>query len=258
MTENPSPLLLEPRWPAPAGVCALLTTRQGGCSEGPYRSLNTATHVGDLASAVSANRRALIESGGLPAAPQWLDQVHGTEVVELGARAEQAGLIEADGSYTRQRGQVCVVQTADCLPVLLCDRAGTQVAALHAGWRGLAAGILAEGVARFLAGSELLAYLGPAIGREHFEVGPEVRQAFLDRAADDQHRQQLALCFPPSVNGGRFYGDLYGLARIALARAGVKHIYGGDFCTFAQEDLFFSYRRDGVTGRMASLIWLEE
>ncbi|TKI08909.1 purine nucleoside phosphorylase YfiH [Martelella alba] len=239
--------LLLPEWPAPANVRACSTTRQGGVSQGPYRSLNLGCHVGDSAQAVAQNRRLLGELAALPGDPHWLRQVHGTDVVSLSQRddAPRCG----DGVYTRQPGRVCAVMTADCLPVLFCDRAGREVAAAHAGWRGLCAGILEQTLARFQsAADDIIVWLGPAIGSESFEVGPEVRAAFLaqDRRAGAAFR----------ARGDKYLADLYHLARLRLNACGVHRIYGGDRCTMTESDLFFSYRRDGVTGRMASLVWL--
>lgn len=242
-----------PDWPAPASVRSLITTRQGGVSRAPYASLNLGDHVGDDPLAVAANRQRLGRS--LPATPCWLQQVHGTTVLDAGAGSAQVRV--ADGAFARNVAVVCVVMTADCLPVLLCDRAGTVVAAAHAGWRGLQAGILERTVAAMaVPGVELLAYLGPAIGPQAFEVGGEVRAAFVDAHA------QAAAAFKPlpqPVNrSGGWLADIYRLARQRLASLGVEGVYGGEYCTVSQESRFFSYRRDGVTGRMASLIWLSE
>ena len=240
--------LIIPGWPAPAGVHALVTTRQGGVSTGPWASFNLASHVGDDATAVAANRALLRQS--LPADPPWLTQVHGALCVDAGKA--RSG-VEADASFTRQRGVVCAVLTADCLPLLFCDRAGSVVAAAHAGWRGLADGILEASVAAMqVPPGEILAWMGAAIGPQAFEVGDEVREAFVS-----QHTEAAAafLRHPSSVPG-KWLADLYRLARIRLARVGVDAVYGGGRCTFSEAESFYSYRRDGVTGRMASLIWL--
>ena len=246
MTE---PQLIFPDWPAPANVRAAVTTRTGGASHAPYDSLNLGTHVGDDPAAVRANRAHLRASLALPAEPLWLKQVHGVVVVD----AAQGGVEpQADGVFAAQPGAVCVVLTADCLPVLLCNRTGTKVAALHAGWRGLAGGVIEAGVkAMGVPANELLAWLGPAIGPTSFEVGPEVRAAFV------QHDAQAALAFR-AVRDGKYLADLYQLARQRLQRLGVAAVYGGGFCTVTERARFFSYRRDGVTGRMASLIWLSD
>lgn len=240
---------LRPDWPAPANVRALTTTRAGGVSRGGYASLNLAGHVGDESSAVAENRRRLRRLAALPAEPAWLNQVHGRGVVRLDAASPPGA--EADAATTRMPGVVCAVLTADCLPVLLCDRAGTRVAAAHAGWRGLAGGVLEASVAAMAsAPGELLAWLGPAIGPAAFEVGDEVRQAFVSQNPAAEQ------AFAPSP-AGRWLADLYALARLRLAACGVEAVYGGGRCTLREAQHFYSYRRDGETGRMASLIWLE-
>jgi polyphenol oxidase len=238
-----------PDWPAPANVRATVTTRSGGVSHAPYDSFNLATHVGDDPTAVRENRSRLRTALTLPAEPVWLKQVHGVAVVD----AAQGGVEpEADGAFAAQPGTVCAVLTADCLPVLLCNRAGTKVAALHAGWRGLAGGVIEAGVeALSVPGSELLAWLGPAIGPEVFEVGPEVRAAFV------QDDAQAAQAFR-AAREGKYLADIYLLARLRLQRLGVTAVYGGGLCTVTDSARFYSYRRDGATGRMASLIWLAD
>lgn len=247
MERETEPGILVPDWPAPAWVRAAQSTRQGGVSKPPYASLNLAEHTGDEPGAVAENRRRLHRHLALPAEPSWLQQVHGTAVVPAGALGARA-----DASWCDRPGQVCVVMTADCLPVLLCDTAGSVVAVAHAGWRGLLGGVLEAAVAAMQrpAGS-LLAWLGPAIGPDAFEVGEEVRAQFV--AAD----AAAAQCFRPSPRG-RWLADLYALARQRLQRVGVEAIYGGGFCTVRQAEQFFSYRRDGRTGRMATLIWLQD
>lgn len=272
-----------PEWPAPANVRALMTTRAGGVSQPPYYSLNPAGHVGDDPVAVAENRRILRQA--LPAEPLWLNQVHGARVFELalpalsfpisGRGREGEGLArpialdagklqsgeitpEADASFTRLPGQVCAVLTADCLPVLFCDEAGTVVAAAHAGWRGLAGGVLEETVrAMGVEPGRLLAWLGPAIGPDSFEVGPEVREAFV------MQNPMAGIAFRPAFPGTldetprKWLADITMLARIRLAGVGVERVYGGGTCTFKDVRRFFSYRREGITGRMASLIWFE-
>lgn len=239
--------LIYPDWPAPAGVHALSTTRQGGASGQPWDSLNLGDHVGDDLQAVARNRCLLSELVGLPAEPVWLRQVHGCDVLD--ARDASPGC-EADALYSSQIGEVCAVLTADCLPVLLCDREGTQVATAHAGWRGLASGVIESALNRFTSEpSGIMAWLGPAIGQQAFEVGAEVRQAFV--SANGEAEQ----AFSPS--GDRWLCDLYLLAMQRLNRSGVTEIYGGGYCTYTEQDRFFSYRRDGQTGRMASMIWRE-
>ncbi len=246
------PERLFPNWPAAANVRALMTTRHGGVSRPPFDSLNPAAHVGDDPAAVAANRRLL--RADLPAEPLWLNQVHGTQVAE--AHADVAG-IEADACVARRPGAVCAVLTADCLPVLFCDSAGRVVAAAHAGWRGLMAGILEATVAAMQVPPErILAWLGAAIGPDAFEVGDEVRAAFVCR------HPLAAVAFRPALPGTldgaprKWLADLYMLARIRLAAAGVSQVYGGGLCTYRDAERFYSYRRDKTTGRMASLIWL--
>jgi YfiH family protein len=235
-----------PDWPAPDNIRALVTTRHGGISLGPYASLNLGDHVGDDPVAVAENRHRLRTQ--LPGEPLWLKQMHGTHCID--AAAAPAGS-EADAAFTRQPGRVCAVLTADCLPVLFCDVAGSSVAAAHAGWRGLVAGVLEQTVASMhVSADQLIAWLGPAIGPQHFEVGDEVRTAFLNTHAG------TACAFIPKSNG-KWLCNLYALARFRLEAMGLHRITGADFCTAGDADRFFSYRRDGTTGRMASLIWRE-
>jgi hypothetical protein len=236
--------LLTPDWPLPAGVRAASTTRLGGVSRGAYGGFNLGDHVGDDARAVAANRAALMQALALPAPPLWLSQVHGVAV----AGADDPPGIAADARYADRPGVVCAVLTADCLPLLLCSDDGRQIAAVHCGWRGLAAGIVGRAVARFAATAAVSAWLGPAIGPAAFEVGAEVRELFVRRDPG------AAGCFCAGA-AGRWLADLYGLARRDLAAAGVRRVHGGDLCTVADRERFYSYRRDGVTGRMASLVW---
>lgn len=237
-----------PEWPAAPWVRALTTVRSGGTSRRPYDSFNLANHVGDDPQAVARNREQLCAALNLPAEPAWLQQVHGNRVIHAGQAGEGAA---ADGSYADGPGFVCAVLTADCLPVFLCDMSGTRVAVLHAGWRGLAAGIVESGVAAMeLEPAGLMAWLGPAIGPAAFEVGPEVREVF-------SNHDGAAHCLFAEGRQGRLLADLYGLARLRLRRAGIGRVYGGGFCTVAESERFYSYRRDGACGRMASLIWLE-
>lgn len=264
MTSSRSDWLVA-EWPAPRAVRSLLTTRSGGVSRPPFASLNLGDHVGDDALAVSINRQRL--AAHLPAAPRWLQQVHGTSVVEVHGGEEESATPRADAALTRVPGVVCGVLTADCLPLLLCDRPGSVVAAVHAGWRGLLAGVVQTTVrAMAVDGSDLLAYLGPAIGPQAFVVGDEVRSAFVDSAgrAAAAFRPLAADCrtaAPAGEASGRtesqfWLADLYLLARQALAEVGVETSFGGEHCTVSDARRFFSYRRDGATGRMASLIWL--
>jgi polyphenol oxidase len=243
----PPMTFLEPQWPAPRSVRAAFTLRSGGVSRGPYASLNVGAHVGDDPAAVTENRRRVRLQLPLPAEPEWIEQVHGTSVIDLDASATAR---TGDAVITRRAGRVCAVQVADCLPVLFSARAGGAVGAAHAGWRGLAAGVLEATVARLGAEPrELLAWLGPAIGPEHFEVGGEVRAAFL------AHDSAAAAAFTANRRG-RWQCDLCALARQRLCALGVGAVHGGEWCTFADPTRFFSYRRDGRCGRMAALIWL--
>ena len=245
---NFSEYLIIPDWPAPANVRAIQTTRQGGVSRAPYDSLNLGRHVGDSALAVEQNRMRLASL--FPSEPVWLEQVHGAGVADADSAA---CLPQADACIAR-RG-VCVVMTADCLPILLCDKAGTVVGAAHAGWRGLAAGVIKATVLAMGAAPEnMMAWLGPAISQSAFEVGAEVYAAFVN--ADSA----AASAFTPSHSkgeGDKYQADIYALAKWQLNALGIKEIYGGDRCTYRESELFFSYRRDGVTGRMGSFIWLE-
>lgn len=244
-----APEVLLPRWLAPARVRALQSTRRGGVSLAPYDSLNLGAHVGDQAVAVAANRARL--AALLPAPPLWLEQIHGVAVVDADS-AQACGVAVGDAAVARRPGVVCTVMTADCLPVLLCDRAGTVVAAAHAGWRGLCAGVLEATVAAMrVPPREVIAWLGPAIGRDAFEVGDEVRSAFVARDA------AAAAAFRRG-RPDRWLADIWQLASQRLAAAGVGAVAGGGLCTFADRERFFSYRRDGATGRMATCIWLDD
>ena len=237
-----------PDWPAPPGVRAVSTLRTGGVSRAPYDSFNLAAHVGDDPAHVGENRQRLRRELQLSVEPYWLEQVHGTRVV----RASEQGQPQiADGAFTFEPGPVCAVLTADCLPVLFCSRDGRRVAVAHAGWRGLAAGVLEE-TARALEvpGEDLLCWLGPAIEPEHFEVGAEVRAAFVARDP------VAARAFVPLANG-KWLADLYALARLRLGRLGIESIHGGERGTFRERTAFFSFRRDGRCGRMATLVWIE-
>ncbi|HEY9034856.1 MAG TPA: peptidoglycan editing factor PgeF [Pseudomonadales bacterium] len=240
--------LLPADWPAPATIVAGVSCRAGGVSSGVYADNNLALHVGDNAGHVLENRRRLDASLPGDKRWQWLDQVHGVAVAEAACDR----IIQADAAYSNRPGIVCAVLTADCLPVLLCDSRGLEVAAVHAGWRGLCHGVIENTVARFVAGpGELLAWLGPAIGPAHFEVGEEVRQAF---AAQPAGPASMA-AFVPAGSPGKYRADLYQLARIRLQALGVRQVSGGGLCTFADRRRFYSYRRDGVTGRMASFVY---
>jgi YfiH family protein len=246
--------LLQFDWSLPPGVHAAFTTRTGGVSTAPWDSFNLAAHVGDAPADVAANRARLREILALPAEPCWLNQVHGIDVVKLGDSRASSGPITADAAISHDPGQVCAVMVADCLPVLFASRDGQRVAAAHAGWRGLAAGVLERTVAALgVRGDELTAWLGPAISRRNFEVGDEVREAFV---ASDPGATRA---FEKNA-GGRWQADLGDLARRRLDGLGVTDVSGGEWCTFGDRERFFSHRRDGHAhagkgGRMAALIW---
>ncbi|MEE8495056.1 MAG: peptidoglycan editing factor PgeF [Xanthomonadales bacterium] len=235
--------LVKPDWPALANVRAFTTTRAGGYSKDAWSSMNLGLRCGDDPLAVHRNREKLLSR--LPVAPQWLRQVHGTQVVTHSLAGSEE--LEGDGLVSFSPGQVCAVLTADCLPVLFCNRSGNRVAAAHAGWRGLAQGVLQATVRQMKeTPGEIMSWLGPAIGPGVYQVGEDVRQAF---------EQEQGICF--KKNGERWLLDLYGVARRILSQLGITAVYGGHFCTFSDSERFFSYRRDKVTGRMASVIWLE-
>lgn len=277
------PVFVLPDWPAAPTVHAACSTRVGGVSDPPFESFNLGSGAGDEPAAVAENRRRLRAALDLPGEPAWLRQVHGNRVVQLDegtatpARERRLGprsgietsrestvvpaktgtwgraddRTEADAAWTDRPGAVCAVLTADCLPVLLCSRDGTAVAAVHCGWRGLAAGVLTAAIeAMPAAPGDLLAWLGPAIGPDAYEVGPEVREAFLER------HEAIAPAFRPSPRWNHFYCDLCAIAHIELHTAGVRAVYGGGFCTYSDRARFFSYRGEGQTGRMATLIWI--
>lgn len=240
---------IEPDWPAPAGVRALSTLRTGGVSSGVYQGLNLGAHVGDAPEAVEENRRLLALAAGLDCEPLWLEQVHSPRAVY--AADWQVG-VQADACVALSPGQVCAIMTADCLPVLFCDEFGKSVAAAHAGWRGLLSGVLESTLFMMNAPpAKILAWIGPGIGRQAFEVGEEVRQAFVTRDAG-------ATGFFQANPAGRWQADLPGLARHRLNKLGLERVFGGDLCTASDAERFFSYRRDGQCGRMASMVWLEK
>ena len=245
---SPTPQWLTPEWPVPAAVRALSTLRAGGVSAVPYASLNLGDHVGDVPAAVAANRRALRSAARLPTEPDWLVQGHGAGVRDLDVPGAPG---PADAAVTRRAGRICAILSADCLPVLLASDSGDRVGAAHAGWRGLAAGVIEATVnALGTPPDRLLAWLGPAIGPGAFEVGAEVRDALL--------LEDPGAAGAFAVNArGRYMADLYALARRRLARMGVERVHGGAACTYTEHDRYFSHRRDGGTGRQASLIWLE-
>ena len=253
--------IVAPDWEAPARVRSAFTLRTGGVSVSPYDSLNLGAHVGDAGDAVAENRRRVRARLGLPAEPVWLQQVHGIEVADLDATVAPGGPVgpgrasgpppRADAAVTRRSGRVCVIQVADCMPVLFAARDGSAVGAAHAGWRGLAGGVLEETVRKLaVPPQQLIAWLGPTIGQSHFEVGDDVRSAFVLRDPD------AASAFETNARG-RWQCDLYALARRRLSALGVQDVFGGGWCTYADAARFFSFRRDGQCGRMAALVWME-
>jgi len=243
--------MIIPDWPLPSGVRALITTRQGGVSRGAYASLNLGSHVGDDAEAVSENRRRV--AALLPAEPVWLNQLHGTRVFTIGQDANEPMPPAADAATTRLIARPCAVLVADCLPILFCDEDGSCVAAAHAGWRGLAAGVIERTVeAMQVAPQAVMAYLGPAIGATAFEVGQDVVDTFAALGPQSQRAFR-----PIPDRSGKYLADIEELARQRLLSAGVGQVYGGGLCTVSDPDRFFSYRRDGRTGRMAAIIWRE-
>lgn len=224
-----------------------MTTRIGGMSLPPYESLNLGAHVGDVSETVEKNRRVIAEQLHLPAQPKWLNQIHSTTVV-----SSTSSECEGDACFSNRVGDVCAVMTADCLPLLVCNRKGTEVAAIHAGWRGLSDGVIESAINSFnTSPDELMVWLGAAIGPEQFEVGEEVRQQFVDEDS------LVMEAFKPSSRSEHWIADIYRLAKIRLNRLGVTDIYGGGLCSYTDSERFFSYRRDGITGRMAALIWME-
>lgn len=248
--------LIFPDWEVPSRIKSCVTTRQCGVSEVPFDSLNLATHVGDNAKHVLKNREMLQHILNMPSCPRWLEQVHGTQVAD---DHSEAGCV-ADAGYSKIPGQVCVVLTADCLPVFFASADGREVAVAHAGWKGLLNGVLEATLEHFEAAMhEIVCWLGPAIGPQQFEVGPEVREAFLDKAGHNKaghNREQVDAAFKAVAND-KYLADIYQLATIRLRQAGVVSVSGGGYCTVTDGERFYSYRRDGQTGRMASLIWIE-
>ncbi|MBA3696136.1 MAG: peptidoglycan editing factor PgeF [Methylotenera sp.] len=239
---------ITPNWPAPANVKALQTIRTGGVSKPPYETLNFGEHVKDNPLSVAHNRQLL--SPYLPSEPVWMNQIHSTQVIDA---AKSGCLKNADGAFTTEANVVCVTMTADCLPVLLCDKTGTVVAAVHAGWRGLCDGVIEAAIAKMPAKPEdILAWLGPAIGPNAFEVSDDVREQFM------HEDEQATAAFKP--HSDKWLCDIYTIAKQRLISVGVKAIYGSsvneEFCTYTDKTRFFSFRRDNTTGRMASLIWL--
>ncbi|WP_086775229.1 peptidoglycan editing factor PgeF [Vibrio coralliirubri] len=244
--------MIIPNWNAPKNVKAFASTRFDGFSTGAYQGLNLGTHVGDDASLVENNRAWLKQHANMPAAPVWLNQTHSTDVVTV--LHPTADILDADGAFTAAKGVVCSAMTADCLPVILTDTKGTQVAAVHAGWRGLAGGILENTVAKFSnldSENKIIAWLGPAIGKQAFEVGDDVLEAFV---SFDPHAK---LAFEAKAEPGKWLANMSQLATQRLNKVGITSVTDSNLCTFAEADAFYSYRRDGITGRQATFIWLE-
>ncbi|MCH9770749.1 MAG: peptidoglycan editing factor PgeF [Gammaproteobacteria bacterium] len=240
---------LKPAWPAPANINAYTTLRSGGFSQAPFDSFNLGPHVNDNPAMVAKNVAKLVTDLMLPATPVWLNQVHGTKAVAIDNCIE-GERPAADACYTKQSHTVCAVLTADCLPILLCDQAGTQIAAIHAGWRGLLAGVIDNTIAAMdVSGKDFMAWLGPAIGPRVFDLNAAIRLDFIQRNPDNSS------CFKHK-RGNVWTANIYELARINLRRLGIRQVYGGEHCTFSDSQRFFSYRRDQTTGRIASLIWL--
>lgn len=242
-----------PQWPAPPNIVAFTSCRQGGFSAAPYDEFNLGQHVGDDPESVRRNRQQLLSACQGLQGIQWLQQVHGSATVYTDGEGTEP---QADAVYTDQAGIACAVMTADCLPVLLCDDRGQQVAAVHAGWRGLAAGVIESAVDSFEAApGQLMAWLGPAISQEYFEVGAPVREQFLSTASAVDKPALEAAFVASSQRDGHFFADLYSLAKIRLSALGITAIYSGKHCCYRDSSRFFSYRREGVTGRMVSLIY---
>lgn len=244
-------MLIMPNWPAPKQIKAVTTTRIGGISTPPFHSFNLAMHVGDDLNDVQKNRNCLINSLNLPSDPAWLNQEHGNIVADISGLTNHQ-TINADGSYANLNKllfSVCAVLTADCLPILICNKQGTEIAALHGGWRGLLEGIIQSGISKFQSRpQELLVWLGPAIGPQKYEIGDEVREQFLTKLinSDKAFKQ---------IGDKKYLMNIYQIARQQFNQLGIDKIYGGDLCTYSDEKQFFSHRRDGQTGRQATLIW---
>tara|TARA_Y100001956_G_C4126070_1_gene190136 strand:- start:3024 stop:3752 length:729 start_codon:yes stop_codon:yes gene_type:complete len=239
--------MIIPNWPAPKNIKAFASTRAGGYSTPPYEGLNLGAHVGDDDKTVMRNRQLLTESANMPSAPVWLNQTHSTVVTEVNQPTNE--VLNADGLFTQKSGIVCSAMTADCLPVLLTNVSGTQVAAVHAGWRGLADGIIENALCHF--DGEVMAWIGPAIGSEAFEVGDDVLQAF---CSFDPKAEQA---FKAKAELGKYLADMNQLVTQRLNKSGVTRVYYSELCTYQDSERFYSYRRDGITGRQATFIWIE-
>jgi polyphenol oxidase len=251
MTLLPAEYFIKPDWPAPTNVKAFTTTRKGGVSQSPFDGFNLAEHVDDDPQSVKQNRQSLVQSLCLPEVPFWLNQTHSNQCVQVKANKPNCSPTNADASYTRQKNQVCVTMTADCLPILLCNKSATFIAACHAGWRGLADGAVENTVTQYQSDpSELMAWIGPAISQQYFEVGIDVKSLFCQQRSENKQ-------YFESNKDAKFQFDFVGLAADKLSRLGVK-VYQSGLCSYAEQSQFFSYRRDGQTGRMASLIWIAE
>lgn len=252
-----------PDWPAPDSIMALSTCREGGVSRAPFDSLNVALHVGDDPAAVMDNRQRLLQQYPDLKSIQWLEQIHGSEVFCLESPTQNAfqakindPIPRADACFTRLSGVACAVMTADCLPILLCSENGEEIAAVHAGWRGLADGVIESTLEHFsVPKKNILAWMGPAISQQQFEVGAEVRQAFLDQTTLEQKELTEQAFIPSSLKENHYLADLYQLAEIRLRAIGIERVFGGHYCSFSQGKNFFSYRRDDETGRMVTLIY---
>jgi len=250
---NTSLHLITPDWPAPSQVRAIVTTRKGGYSVSPYDSFNLGEYTDDDVKAVRLNRRKLEAHIGIPNI-RWIKQVHGVDVIDV-YKSDSSNTLEADGCYTESVNQVCAIVTADCLPILICNREGSRVAALHAGWRGLANGIIETGLNRSgIPPEDALVWFGPSIGVEAYQVGEDLRQVFMStgRYTDEAIYSNFV-----SSGDNKYMCNLIGLARAELATLGVKDVYGGNHCTYSEPGSFYSYRRDGDTGRFASLVWID-
>jgi len=240
---------IQPNWPAPKNVASISTTRHGGISKGIYSNFNLGAHVDDDELCVKRNRQILREQLGIKHEPNWIDQQHGTNIVQL--TTSNNATYQADATYTTEQDKVCVALTADCLPVLFSDQEGSCVAVAHAGWRGLLKGVLESTLSALPApNNQILCWLGPAIGPKKFEVGEDLKDLFVSK--DQIH----GVAFKPSSTG-KCLADIYQLAKNILINCGVENIYGGGCCTYSETDRFYSYRRDGNTGRMATMIWIK-
>ncbi|MBT4836502.1 MAG: peptidoglycan editing factor PgeF [Methylococcales bacterium] len=237
---------LSPDWPAPENIRAICTTRSGGCSLFPYHSMNLGDHVDDDLQHVNANRQHLKRILALPRDPRWLTQIHGNEIIDADKDTKS---MAADGIITSRNNMVCTVLTADCVPVLLCDQNGHQVCAVHAGWKGLAGCIIAQAIAKFdCKSSKLMAWIGPAISQVNYQVNQAMVSSFVEQSISYQQAFKY-------VDNDQYLADLVLLAKLQMQALGLNQIYGGQWCTFADDSKFFSYRRQNITGRMATLIW---